>query len=171
MRRNDRAKDEAFAYRVIDKSTFAVLSITDTHGLPYAVPVSPARIGQMIYVHAALEGRKTDLIRLKPQVSLVFVGDVHQPDVPQTIKTAENDPSLTGKLLSQLFTNYFESAIINGRADFVQSDDEKRAALKAISEKYTPASMPYFDQAVKQGMHATCVIRIKITDITAKSNM
>lgn len=61
MRRKDRARDPAFAWLVFDQAAYGVLSMRDEGG-GYGVPVSPARIGEKIYFHCAMEGKKVDCL-------------------------------------------------------------------------------------------------------------
>jgi nitroimidazol reductase NimA-like FMN-containing flavoprotein (pyridoxamine 5'-phosphate oxidase superfamily) len=50
----------------------------------------------------------------------------------------------------------------------VEDTEEKIEGLRAISQKYTPENMKYFDDAVKASIDRTMVIKIEIKEITAK---
>ena len=63
MRRKDRERDAAFAWEVFDKAPYAVLSMRDGES-GYGVPLSPARIGERVYFHCALEGKKLDCLEI-----------------------------------------------------------------------------------------------------------
>ena len=65
MRRKDRERDAAFAWEVFDKAPYAVLSMRDGEG-GCGVPLSPARIGERVYFHCALEGKKLDCLARWP---------------------------------------------------------------------------------------------------------
>ena len=69
-----------FGLMVIDKARYATLAMVTEEGKPYAIPVSPARVGDAVYIHSAREGAKLDYLRSNPEVTMVFVGDVHVPD-------------------------------------------------------------------------------------------
>ena len=43
-------------------------------GEPYAVPVSPAIVGNCAYIHGTLQGTKMDILRKNPRVVLSCVG-------------------------------------------------------------------------------------------------
>ena len=75
MRRKDREMSREFALEVSDKCEWAVLSMTDREGMPYAVPITIVRDGDAIYFHTAKAGRKIDILKQNPQVCLVCVGD------------------------------------------------------------------------------------------------
>ena len=78
MRRKDRERDAAFAWEVFDKAPYAVLSMRDGEG-GYGVPLSPARIGERVYFHCALEGKKLDCLARWPEASLTAVEGL-EPD-------------------------------------------------------------------------------------------
>lgn len=102
MRRKDREKDAAFAWEVFDRAAFAVLSMRDGEG-GYGVPVSPARIGEAVYFHCALEGKKLDCLAQWPDASLTAVAEV-EPDC---------------------FGCKFRSVILHGRLSPVEDETER----------------------------------------------
>lgn len=170
MRRADREMDREFAYYVVDKSEFGVIATVGIDGLPYAVPVSVARDGDVLYIHGACEGRKIGNIRGNSNVSIAFVGDV---EVPPPIEESEfeiaKDAKVSlGKLVSKKFTTEFESAVVFGKAYEVEDEKTKIHGLRLISEKYTPENMPYFDSAIEVSLERTCVVRVEIESITGK---
>ena len=75
MRRKDREMDETFALEVVDKCEYAVLSMVDTEGKAYGIPVTIVRDGMAVYFHCAKEGKKIDALRKNPEVSIACVGD------------------------------------------------------------------------------------------------
>lgn len=169
MRRKDREMDRDFGLYVIDQARFAVLTTTDKEGRAYAIPVSPARLGDSIYLHSAPEGHKIENLKFNPAVTMVFVGDTH---IPEPIKPEEYDALVASgqvaSLVANKFTTEYESAILTGTASFVTDNEEKMKGLRVISEKYTPENMPYFEAAAMSGMSRLVVLRIDIETITAK---
>ena len=169
MRRKDREMDREYGLGVIDNSRYAVLSLVDKNNRAYAVPISPARVGDVLYIHSAKEGHKIDLIKNNGEVVLTFVGKV---EVPAPIKDEEFIEAMNknqiAALTSKHFTTQFESAIVIGRAVILSDKTEKIKGLRAISQKYTPENMKYFDEAVKASIERTMIIKIEIEEITAK---
>ena len=47
-----------WAINIVDKCEWATLSTIDTDGMPYCIPLSIARIDNVIYFHCAKEGKK-----------------------------------------------------------------------------------------------------------------
>lgn len=148
MRRKDREMDEIFALGIADKCEYAVLSMTDTGGAPYCVPISIARDGRDIFFHCAREGKKIDAMRRAPEVCIACVGDT-RPAVDK-------------------FTTEFESAIIRGRAEEILEDTQKIHALRLLCQRHTPANMHNFDAAARKSLARTAVWRVPIREITGK---
>ncbi len=148
MRRKERREDESFAFEVLDKADFAVISMIDEDGLPYCLPISVVRIGEKLYFHSAENGRKAEAMSQNPNVCLTAAIDV---------VSAEDK-----------FTTYFKSAVVRGKAVKVTDDEEKITALKAICERFTPSNMPDFSNAIKMSLPRTAVWRIDIENATGK---
>lgn len=144
MRRRDRQMRPEFAWEVFDKAAYAVLALVPA----YAVPISPARIDQTIYFHAAKQGHKNRLWQADATASLVVVGDV----VPS----------------SHSFSTEYESGIFQGRIELVDDAEEKVAALRAITQRYTPNLMHMFDSEVARSLARTEVLRFIPETTTAK---
>ena len=149
MRRKDRERDAEFAYSVIDKCEYAVLSMIDPDGAPYCVPLTIVRDGGEIYFHCAQEGYKTECLRKNDKVCLACVGDTRRPP--------------------DQFTTEYESAIVRGRAAEVTQEEEKTHALYLLCRRHTPANMGQFDKAITASLHRTAVWKIEISEITGKS--
>jgi len=105
-------------------------------------------VGEELYFHCALEGKKLDLLRANPAVWVSFVGE----------NVAATDD----------FTTYFRSAMVRGTATEVTDPEEKLAALRALCQKLTPAHISAFDSEVARSFAVTGVWRIHIDEITAK---
>ncbi len=148
MRRKERREDENFAFEVLDKADFAVLSMIDADGLPYCLPISAVRIGERLYFHSAMNGRKAEAMSKDPNVCITAAVDV---------VSAEDK-----------FTTYFKSAVVRGKAVKVTDDEEKITVLKAICERFTPSNMADFEKAVKMSLPRTAVWRVDIENATGK---
>ncbi len=146
MRRKDRERDREFGLAVIDESEYGTVAIRGEE--PYCLPLSLVRIGDDLYFHCALEGKKVELLRRNSAVWVSFVGEN---------KAAQDD-----------FTTYFRSAMVKGTAVEVTDDGEKVAALRALCEKLTPGHMPAFDSEVARSFAVTGIWKIHMDEITAK---
>lgn len=170
MRRKDREMDESFGLSVIDDAAHGILAAVDSQNLPYCLPLSIVRDGDILYFHSAKEGDKVEIFKNKPRVCVSFVGHVQVPnnyteeELDETIK----DETKTVLLISKVFTTEFESAIVKGRVEPVDEGEEQVHAMRLICQKYTPGKMKYFVQAVKAGLDRAQVYKIQIEEITAK---
>jgi len=151
MRRKDREQSKDFALAVVDKCAYAVMATVNGDGTPYCIPISPAREGQLLYFHSAVEGHKIDNLRRQSKVCISCVGE--QDAIP-------------GK-----FTLRYESAVIFGSASEVMDRQEKIRALNLICKRYTPDNMAAFDKAIERQLDVTAVWKIHIDEISGKAKM
>lgn len=145
MRRRDRERDESFAWSVFDQAAYGVLSMRDGDG-GYGVPVSPARIGDKIYFHCALEGKKLDCLSQWPAVTLTVA------------EAGETD----------YFSICYRSAVFRGKAVIVMDEAEKRGALAGIARRYCPQLEGQLDGYLAGQIDRTCVFRLDVTEVTGK---
>ncbi|WP_101689266.1 pyridoxamine 5'-phosphate oxidase family protein [Dysgonomonas massiliensis] len=170
MRRKDREMGREFALQIIDNSDYGVLSVIDADGAPYAFPLSLVRKEDSLYFHSAQGGKKVEIFKRNPIVTVVFVG---KTKIPELFSIEELDSCLLDEkkgssLASKVFTTEFESAITYGRIVLVNDKQEAIDALRLLCEKYTPSKMKYFEMAVRSGLSRTNIYRIDIESITAK---
>ena len=148
MRRKDRERDPAFAWSIFDRASYGVLSMRDEEG-GYGVPISPARIGETVYFHCAMKGKKLDCLAKWPEATLT------------TAEAGEAD----------YFSGCFASAILRGTVVIVDSESEKREALVAITRRYCPDLMGEIDQYLLRYLPSTCVCRMDVREITGKERV
>ena len=149
MRRTTREMDADFALEVLGKAPYVTMSMTRPDGTPYAVPLSLAQADeQTFYFHCAKEGEKLDCIAYNPIVCLSAVSRCKP-----TIGPKDNS-----------FTLEFRSAIAMGRAEIVEDETEKVEALRLICQRFLPHHMEAFDEAIKQSLSHTAVVRITLTE-------
>lgn len=152
MRRNDRARDRDFSTALIDRCTHGVMAISTGEDTPYCLPLSFVRVGEDLYFHCALEGRKTDLLRKHPRVCVTFVG--------------RDEPALEPPAN---YTTYFQSVIVTGAAREVTEEGEKIAALRALCQRLLPQHMAEdtFQRALSS-LAVTAVWKIHMDHISGK---
>lgn len=144
MRRVDRQMKPAFAWAVFDKASHGVVAVKDS----YAIPVSVARVGEVIYFHGAQTGRLNELVNEDNRASIVVVGEV---------APSKYDLSLE-----------YESGIFKGELELVSDEAEAVQALLAITERYTPHLLEHFHQEILLSFPRTSVFRLIPIEITAK---
>jgi nitroimidazol reductase NimA-like FMN-containing flavoprotein (pyridoxamine 5'-phosphate oxidase superfamily) len=148
MQNEKRKMNRDFAEAVIDKCGFFVMATVGPDNQPYCVPLSMTRDGEWLYFHCAQEGHKIDNLKHNNRVCISCVGDVEIP---------------IGK-----FNVSYESAIIFGRAEEINSKEEKIHALRIISQRYTPDNRAAFEEAIERSLDRTGVWKIHIDEISGK---
>ncbi|WP_324824723.1 pyridoxamine 5'-phosphate oxidase family protein [Sinanaerobacter sp. ZZT-01] len=169
MRRKDREMSSDFGYHVIDKARYGILSMIDGDE-PYGIPLSIVRHEENLYFHSAKDGRKVRTLTNNPRVSVAFVGEIRIPDnfAEEELKEIASDESKARLLISSVFTTEYESAVIKGKVEIVEDEEESIKAMRLICEKYTPTKMMYFDMAIKAGLKRTNIYRIRMEEIKSK---
>jgi uncharacterized protein len=147
-RRADRTISKEEADELLDRAEYGILSTVGADGLPYGIPVSYCVIGDDIYFHCAMEGRKLDNIAHNPQVSFCVVGKTN--------------------VLPDKFSTEYESTVVSGTAGEV-FDKEKQKGLEGLLHKY---SVGHFEKGLKyiEALnYKTRVYRIHIESISGKA--
>lgn len=125
---------------------YCVMAVSGDDDYPYAVPVNYVYDGTSIYIHSAAKGHKIDALRRNHKCSLCIVD---KDDV-----------------IPEEFTSYFRSVIAFGTARFVESTDEKIAALRLLGDKYSPGVDP--EAEIARFIKTVSIVRIDIDSVTGK---
>ncbi len=147
-RREDRTINKEEARELLERAEYGILSTVGADGLPYGIPVSYCVIGDDIYFHCAVEGRKLDNIAHNPQVSFCVVGATD--------------------VLQDKFSTKYESTVVSGIASEVFAE-EKQQGLEGLLHKY---SVGYYEKGLKyiEALdHKTKVYRVHIESMSGKA--
>ena len=137
---------------LIDRCTFGVVAISTGEDTPYCLPLSLVRVDNRLYFHCAKQGRKLDLLRRDPRVCVTFVAADQPAYLPE----------------SNMYTTFFQSAVVTGTAFEVTDPGQKTAALRALCEKMTPGHMEGFEEAVRRSLTSTAVWGLHMEEVTGK---
>lgn len=149
MRKAERQKDAQWAMDVLDKAPYMTVSMTRPDGAPYGLPLNVVRKdATTLYFHCASEGEKIDCLRHSPIVSVSAVSRC----TPKYEEEKNN------------FTEYYNSAVAIGRAEFVTDAEEKAEALRLLCERFLPKQMAHFNEAVARSLDITTVVRITLSE-------
>ena len=150
MRRADREiTDREEIERIIARAQVCRIAMCDGD-TPYVVPVCFGHEGDHIYVHAALEGKKTDILRRNPRVCVEFEVDVEVAPCGETC---------------QGWTMRYRSVIGQGVARLVADPTEKSSALNAIMIHYGGAGGESY---TRERLDGVTVIEIAVETLTGK---
>jgi len=148
MRRQDRLITNTEALSILENGEYGILSTASSNNEPYGVPINYCLIGECIYFHCALEGRKIDNINSNPKVSFCVIG-----------KT---------ELLPDKFGTKYESCIVQGVAS-ESLGDEKQLALEGLIHKYSEDFVSEGLKYIEKLKDKARVFRIRIESISGKA--
>lgn len=147
MRRFRQLLNEQATKEILNNATHGVLSLMDSTGEPYGVPVSYVYDGEgCIYFHSAVKGHKLKCIEANSRCSFCVVSqDLIVPDE---------------------FTTYFRSVIVKGTIHAVRAHDEMMKGLLLLCDKYSPGINP--DTEISKCINHVSVLRLDIDSMTGK---
>lgn len=147
MRRKCQQLSQEEAIHILSHATSGVLSVIDTNGYPYGVPLSHVYADGKIFFHSAISGHKIDAIRNSNKASFTVIAqdEVH----PET------------------FTTHFRSVICYGRVRIIENETEKLSALHMLGKRYNPEEAGIQHEIDKDFTHVA-VIEFTIEHITGK---
>lgn len=149
VRRQDRLLDRQRADQLLRTAEYGTLSMVDTDGMPYGIPINFVWDGDSaIYLHCAPEGRKLRALAQNDHVSFCIVGRVN--------------------LLPSQFTTEYESVVLAGTACIDLDDDERRRALRLLLLKLSPDDVELGLRYAEKSLHRTRIIRLDITHYSGK---
>ena len=149
IRRKDRAVSAAEAYEILDSREYGVLGTVCPDGTPYAVPLNFVRAGDVLYFHAATEGRKLENIAFQDRVCFTVVNDV--------------------VLMPADFGTKYASAMVFGNVEIVTDEDEKVHGLELLVKKWHGE---YYEKGLKYiaaAKNKVVVLKLTIDEISGKA--
>ena len=149
MRRKNQLLSEEKTVRILESCTAGVLAVNGDDGYPYAVPMSYAYKDGSIFMHCAKEGHKIDSIRNNDKVTFTVI---------------ERD-----EVIQETFTTHFRSVIVFGRAVIIDNIGAKHDAFQYLLKKYSPDFIKEGQIEIAKDIDRTCIIEIKIENMTGKA--
>lgn len=153
MRRSEREiTQKEKQLELLDKCMVMHLGLMDG-GSPYVVPLHfgwEEKEGEVtLYFHSAPEGRKMDCVRRNPACFIAVTGDT------RVISSAE----------ACGWTAAFESLMMEGEVEVLNSDEERKHGLDALMRHCGYEGEPRYNAPA---LAVTAVCRIRVKSITGK---
>ena len=149
MRRNKQLLAENVSREILNRNTSGVLSLMGDEGYPYGVPLSYVLAENKIFFHCAKVGHKIDAIRNCEKASFCVIDQ--------------------DKIVSEEYTTYFRSVIAFGRVHILESDEEKRNALRILAGKYSgDQGEAGIEKEMDKSFANVCMLRFDIEHMTGK---
>lgn len=150
MRRKDREiTDQAAIKNIISQAQICYLGMS-INDQPYVIPLNFGFAENTIYIHCALEGKKLEIIKKNPQVSVAFSIDA---------QIIMDGPPKT-------WTSYYKSVIAFGKANIIKDITEKQKGMQIVLKHYAGNEV---NIDAKQLTNMS-MIKIKIESMTGKRN-
>jgi nitroimidazol reductase NimA-like FMN-containing flavoprotein (pyridoxamine 5'-phosphate oxidase superfamily) len=121
-------------------------------GQPYVIPTGFARVGEKLYIHGSAASR---MLR----------------DLAEGVEACVTVTILDGLVLARSAFHHsmnYRSVVILGKAELVTDAQEKYAALEAFAEHVIPGRWPEVRPPTPKELKATSVLRLPITEASAK---
>ena len=149
MRRNDKEITDIQAIEdIIRRSSVCRLALLD-NGMPYVIPLCFGYAENVLYFHAASEGRKLDILRKNKHVCFEF-------DIDQEIIRGENACNWSMK---------YRSVIGVGTATILDDPESKAVAFRRIMQQYG-ADEPF--EFSTNSLQKTVIIKVDIGQMSGK---
>ena len=152
VREADRAVyDRAAAYQILDEGFICHVGFA-VDNQPFVIPTSYGRAGDNLYIHGSVASRMLRRI---------------DEGVPVCVTVTLLDGLVLARSIFNHSMNY-RSVVVLGRAVAVEDPAEKLKALRAISEHILPGRWDEARQPNERELKATLVMRLPITEFSAK---
>lgn len=148
MRRKGQQLSTEDCEAILNRGTSGVLAVIGDGDYPYAVPLSYCYDVGKIYFHCAKTGHKLDAIKRNNKVSFCVID--------------------ADDIVPERFTTYYKSVVVFGRAHIITDSGEKRRAITALSEKYSPGEKNT-QREIEQSWERFCMLELDIEHMTGKA--
>ena len=153
LRRQDKEIDNPELIReILQKGKFCHLAMVD-NGKPYLITMNYGYRDNVIYLHAAQEGRKIEVLSENPEVCFQVVIDTRL---------------VTGEDACKNWTMKYKSVVGYGKATFIENNEEKIHALNMLMNQYTTKGPFEFSGS---NLEETSVIKIDISSLCGKMSV
>lgn len=135
---------------MISKNKICYISMVDTNGLPYVLPMNFGFEDDVLYFHSAPEGTSISALEKNPNVCIVFCSDpilVHQHEE-----------------VACSYRMRGSSVMCRGKVEFIEEPDKKVEALNILMKQYSKKEFSYSEPAIKN----VKIWRVEIDSITTK---
>jgi uncharacterized protein len=143
--------DRSTIYQILDEALICHVGFVES-GQPYVIPINFARMGDALVMHGANASR---LLR--------HIADGH----PVCVEATVVDGLVLARSVFHHSVNY-RSVVLFGRGKLIKKDEQKLAALEAITEHLIPGRWQEARLPNRKELNATSVVSIEIESASAK---
>ena len=146
--------DHETIYRILDEALICHVGFVE-NGQPYVIPINFARVEDHVVMHGAIASRL---------LKHVESGD------PICVEVTIVDGLVLARSIFHHSVNY-RSVVLFGKGRLIDDEQEKLAALKAITDHLIPGRWQDARRPNQKELNATRVVSIKINEASAKVRM
>ena len=121
---------------IIAKAQWCHLAMTDLQGMPYVLPMNFGFRDRTIYLHGAAHGKKIDCLKAHPDVCINFSTD-------HLLRYQNEEVACSWSMR-------YRSVLAYGKAVFIETPEEKAAALDIIMRQYSDRSFRYNPPSIRE---------------------
>ena len=137
---------------IILASEVCHVAMVDVNNKPYVLPFNFGYSAGVIYLHSDPEGKKIDILKNNPNVSVNF--------------TTEHDLFHINKGIACSYGMRYKSVLIDGVVEFIENEDEKIKAFNIFMRNYIKdEKFTYSGPSIEK----VCVFKIEMTKFTGKT--
>ena len=137
---------------ILDASIVCHVATIDADGRPLVIPNQHARVGDVVYIHGSAASRNLKRAGRGVDISLSVT-------------------LIDGLVIAHRLFNHsinYRSVVLRGIAEQVESNEEKLIALEAFTEQILPGRWAEAIAPDEQELKSTIVLRLPITEASAK---
>lgn len=127
---------------IISRCQVCHVAMVDQHGLPYVLPMNFGYFNGILYLHSSQKGKKTDILRSKPEVCVAFSTDY--------VLRYQNEE------VACSYGMRYKSVLIYGKVEFLEDCEAKTEAMNCIMKHYSGKEFHYNVPAIRE----VCVYRV-----------
>jgi uncharacterized protein len=130
---------------IIRRCKFCHVSMVDADGKPYVIPMNFGFRDEVIYLHGAKKGKKTEILKKNPEVCINFT----------------TDPALRyqDERVACSWSMRYRSVLCYGKAEFIDDPEEKTRSLHIVMAQYTAGEFRFNPPSLRE----VCVIKVPVS--------
>jgi uncharacterized protein len=136
---------------IIQKCRYCSLAMVDLEGKPYVLHMNFGFRDKVLYLHAAPEGKKIEILKQNPDVCVAFSTD-------HLLRWQNIEVACS-------YTMKYRSVLLYGKVEFVEDMKQKEDALNVIMNQYTDENYRYSEPAIRN----VCVFIVKAERIEGRA--
>lgn len=150
MRRAKQQLSDEETIEILKNNTAGTLALLGDDGYPYSLPISYAYVDHKLIFHSALTGHKIDAIQNYEKASFSVIDQ--------------------DQIIPEKYTTCFRSAIVFGKIQILDNENEIRNTINILAEKYRPGYEYEREKEINVEFPRLCVMIMDIEHMTGKQS-